>query len=991
MKKTSGKNKKKLNMEFNKKNTQKKILSTNMTPKKFEKENFKPGDILTVKITSLGSKNIGVAELKNGTTLLVPNTNCGEKVQVKIEKVFRQLSQTENGDKTTDLSQKKKVKYAIASIYPTSSKEKNLGSFDQSFPQKDPGEGGSKTSNSVKFDFKVGQKLKVTIQKKGPKNSGFVPVSKNFLIIVPNAKVGEKLIVEILKIKQNYAFAKPIFLSSDSEKGIGSGGFQHESHEQQKTSKFSKHKMIGQEFYIELPFKTKTFGNYFVVKFHETIVFVKKGLGVQAGDRVQIQIQKATEKFALAKVQQISPIPLEEKKFQVKEKLQKMIQSSMHFGEKVISCNANMRKYIWYRKKGLAFSSQNQLVHSPTLQQNRLSLPYPPPKKRGVHTSLSHQRPFVKRGRHFFNLFKTQGCLNEALKQLAKYAAKGKTFLFVGTKKPAASLIAKAALLSNTSFFVNTRWLGGMLTNWKTILKSIAQIRPILKQKEKILQKIFEKRQKIQRRLFQKVSLLQKKSKKFLNKGKHLIHQILNLQNFRIEKIQKLMQKKNALLAVNLSLVNSSKKLKMKKLETLQQIQELEIAAQQILEQKNQVKVVLSTNMKKFKDYEQLLQIGQEFLKIQTSFGGGSKENQTKFVALSYEKFEKIHDSDFFDRSSIEKPNSGVWSIPNPSPEIFKKIISLLTNFGSSTGKENSENAMLSFVQKTKLADSNRSKNQKASGSNQTILLSKFLKKFFIFLPILQASLKNLKAEILHQQKMYEQFQKTFGKILALQNILKEIYKKTVEQFSFICSKFSRQRKNFKVFQTSFRQFAAEQRLLKFLPKLRYLPTSQTKMYETLELFMKKFVDPKFIYPMEQIYDQKLKFTSKKIATTRKQKWQRLEKYFGGITKMAKMNTKQISKNVAIIVGQQEEMSAVHECRKLGMKIFAIVDTNCDPKYVDHIIPANDDSRNSIHYILGEMLTYIRLGQKLRKKVSFRAKFQQNTKKKKRFDTRFLM
>ena len=41
-----------------------------------------------MKITALGSKNIGVAELKNGTTLLVPNTKCGEKVQVKIEKVF---------------------------------------------------------------------------------------------------------------------------------------------------------------------------------------------------------------------------------------------------------------------------------------------------------------------------------------------------------------------------------------------------------------------------------------------------------------------------------------------------------------------------------------------------------------------------------------------------------------------------------------------------------------------------------------------------------------------------------------------------------------------------------------------------------------------------------------------------------------------------------------------------------------------------------------
>ena len=269
--------------------------------------------------------------------------------------------------------------------------------------------------------------------------------------------------------------------------------------------------------------------------------------------------------------------------------------------------------------------------------------------------------------------------------------------------------------------------------------------------------------------------------------------------------------------------------------------------------------------------------------------------------------------------------------------------------------------------------------------SKTTILFSKFFKKFILFLPFLQNSLKQLSAEILSGQKILENFQKTFEKIVEVQKIYKELYQKTVSQFSFVCSKLVLQRKNFEAFQLSLKQFAAEQRLLKFLPKLRYFPTSLAKMYETLEFFMKKFVDPKFIYPMERIYDQKLKFTSKKIATTRKQKWQRLEKYFGGITKMAKMNKKQISKNVAIIVGQQEEMSAVRECRKLGMKIFAIVDTNCDPKFVDHIIPANDDSRNSIHYVLGEMLRYIRLGQKLRRKISFRAKMQQTFKQKRRF------
>ena len=52
------------------------------------KQNLQPGDVLTVKINALGSKNIGVAELKNGYTVLVPNTKYGEKVQVKVEKIL---------------------------------------------------------------------------------------------------------------------------------------------------------------------------------------------------------------------------------------------------------------------------------------------------------------------------------------------------------------------------------------------------------------------------------------------------------------------------------------------------------------------------------------------------------------------------------------------------------------------------------------------------------------------------------------------------------------------------------------------------------------------------------------------------------------------------------------------------------------------------------------------------------------------------------------
>ena len=135
---------------------------------------------------------------------------------------------------------------------------------------------------------------------------------------------------------------------------------------------------------------------------------------------------------------------------------------------------------------------------------------------------------------------------------------------------------------------------------------------------------------------------------------------------------------------------------------------------------------------------------------------------------------------------------------------------------------------------------------------------------------------------------------------------------------------------------------------------------------------MKKIVDPKLKYPVDSIYESKLSHYSKKIASARKKKWQRFEKYFGGIAKMTEMTKSQISKNVAIVVGQKEEINAIRECKKLGIKMFNIVDTNCNPTLADHIIPANDDSRNSIKFVLTKFLVRIRLAQKLRRKMQIR-------------------
>ena len=77
---------------------------------------------------------------------------------------------------------------------------------------------------------------------------------------------------------------------------------------------------------------------------------------------------------------------------------------------------------------------------------------------------------------HIINLEKTVPMLNEALDAVQSIAKNGGKFLFVGTKRSASDLIAKAAINCG-QYFVNHRWLGGMLTNWETVSKSINKLK----------------------------------------------------------------------------------------------------------------------------------------------------------------------------------------------------------------------------------------------------------------------------------------------------------------------------------------------------------------------------------------------------------------------------------------------------------------------------------------------------------------------------------
>jgi small subunit ribosomal protein S2 len=79
---------------------------------------------------------------------------------------------------------------------------------------------------------------------------------------------------------------------------------------------------------------------------------------------------------------------------------------------------------------------------------------------------------------HVIDLSQTVPLLHQALKQVSDVVARGGRVLFVGTKRQASDIVADAAKRS-AQYYVNARWLGGMLTNWKTISNSIQRLRKV--------------------------------------------------------------------------------------------------------------------------------------------------------------------------------------------------------------------------------------------------------------------------------------------------------------------------------------------------------------------------------------------------------------------------------------------------------------------------------------------------------------------------------
>ncbi len=105
----------------------------------------------------------------------------------------------------------------------------------------------------------------------------------------------------------------------------------------------------------------------------------------------------------------------------------------------------------------------------------------------GVHFGHQTQRwnprmaPFIygdRNGIHIMDLTQTVPMLDQALQVIRDTVAKGGRILFVGTKRQAQKPIAEAAEKS-AQYFMNHRWLGGTLTNWKTVSQSIQRLKTI--------------------------------------------------------------------------------------------------------------------------------------------------------------------------------------------------------------------------------------------------------------------------------------------------------------------------------------------------------------------------------------------------------------------------------------------------------------------------------------------------------------------------------
>ena len=91
----------------------------------------------------------------------------------------------------------------------------------------------------------------------------------------------------------------------------------------------------------------------------------------------------------------------------------------------------------------------------------------------------------------------------------------------------------------------------------------------------------------------------------------------------------------------------------------------------------------------------------------------------------------------------------------------------------------------------------------------------------------------------------------------------------------------------------------------------------------------------------------------KKEVIGLKKEYEKLNKNLCGIRQMTKLP------QAVIIVDSMKEENAIKEAKKLGIPVFGIIDTNCDPDMVDYVIPGNDDAVRAIKVVLGALTNAI--------------------------------
>lgn len=100
---------------------------------------------------------------------------------------------------------------------------------------------------------------------------------------------------------------------------------------------------------------------------------------------------------------------------------------------------------------------------------------------------------------------------------------------------------------------------------------------------------------------------------------------------------------------------------------------------------------------------------------------------------------------------------------------------------------------------------------------------------------------------------------------------------------------------------------------------------------------------------------------TKKEALGMTRKIERLEMLLGGIRNMGK------TPEMLFVVDVRREDTSIHEANLLEIPVVAMVDTNCDPRNIDYIIPSNDDAIRAIKLVVGKIADAVLEGQAMRK------------------------